>query len=370
MIVPFNDLNKHHSFLEKEIEEAISRVIENSWFVRGPEVEDFESAFSKLIGVENTISCANGTDALYISMKALNIKPGDEVIVPAHSWISTSETVTQAGGKVIFCDTSYEDFLINTDLIENLITPNTVGIIPVHLFGQPANMEKIMAIAKTNNLWVIEDCAQAHLAEFKGKKVGTFGDAATFSFYPGKNLGAMGDAGAIVTNQSKLAENMTSFARHGGLKKGIHKIEGINSRMDGIQAAILNVKLPYLKEWTRKREEVANYYSDSLDDLSEIVVPKAYDDVKHVWHLYVIQNKSRDLLANFLKKNNVETAINYPICLPLLPAYSRFNFCKDDFPIASNHQSNILSLPIFPEITKEQVDHVCKLIKDFSYNQT
>jgi len=365
MDVPFNDLRKHHLTIKDEIEDAINLVIDTSSFVRGPQVEEFERSFSNLIGIQNCVSCANGTDAIYISMKALEIKPGDEVIVPAHSWISTSETVTQAGGKVVFCDTLDDGFLINPDGIAKLITPKTVGIIPVHLFGHPADMDKIMAIANENQLWVIEDCAQAHLAEYKGKQVGTFGNAATFSFYPGKNLGAMGDAGAIVTNNKKLADKMAAFARHGGLTKGSHIMEGINSRMDGIQAAILNVKLPLLESWTLKRKEIANKYIEFLDEISEIILPFERSDSSHVWHLFVIQHEMRDELAKYLKARGVQTIINYPICLPLLPAYSRLKHHENDFPIASRHQKQILSLPIFPEITDEQIKHVCNSIKEF-----
>jgi len=253
MKVPFSDLYAQYLSIRAEIDDAIARVIRNSSFIRGVEVDNFEENYAKLMGVQHCISCANGTDALYIAMHALGVKPGDEVIVPAHSWISTAEAVTQAGGSVIFCDTRDEDFTINPDLIEARITDRTVGMIPVHLFGHPAQMDKISRIAEKYKLWLIEDCAQAHIATCKGQMVGQFGDAATFSFYPGKNLGAMGDAGAIVTNDAGLAYRAARFARHGGLVKGTHEIEGINSRLDGLQAAVLNAKLAHLASWTRKR---------------------------------------------------------------------------------------------------------------------
>ena len=255
MIVPFVDLHAQYLSIKTEIDEAIASVIRESAFIRGRFVTDFEQQFAKAVGVRHCVSCANGTDSLYILMQGLGIKPGDEVITTAHSWISTSGTITQAGGKVVFCDTDAETFTIDPAQIESKVTPRTVGIIPVHLYGQPADMDPILEIAKRRGLWVIEDCAQAHMAEYKGRKVGTMGVAASFSFYPVKNLGAMGDAGALVTNDGKLAEWCELYARHGG--KGEHKIEGINSRLDGLQAAILSVKLPHLGRWTEGRRRVA-----------------------------------------------------------------------------------------------------------------
>ena len=244
--VPFADLYAQYLCIKPGIDAAIAQVIKRSAFIRGPFLDAFEKDFAKLMGVPHCVSCANGTDALYISMRALGLKPGDEVVTTAHSWIATSETITQAGGQVVFCDTDRDTFTIDPAQIEAKITPRTVGIIPVHLYGQPADMGAIMAIAKKRRLWVLEDCAQAHLARFDGKTVGTFGNAAAFSFYPGKNLGAMGDAGAIVTSSGPLAEHAAMFARHGGLVKGDHRIEGINSRLDGLQAAILSVTLKHL----------------------------------------------------------------------------------------------------------------------------
>src|SRR2546428_1851761 len=229
MTIPFVDLHAQYLTIKSEIDAAIADVIARSAFIRGPQVERFERAWAKILGVKHCVSCANGTDALYIAMRALGVKPGDEVITTAHSWISTSETITQAGGRVVFCDTDYDTFTNDPALIEAKITSATVGIIPVHLYGQPADMGAIMAIARKHNLWVIEDCAQAHLAKSRGQLVGTFGDISTFSFYPGKNLGAYGDAGCAVTNDDRLADWMATFARHGG--KGERTMESIKSPM-------------------------------------------------------------------------------------------------------------------------------------------
>ena len=258
MTIAFVDLHAQYLTIKSEIDAAIADVIARSAFIRGSHVEAFERAWAETLGVKHCVSCANGTDALYVAMRALGVKAGDEIITTAHSWISTSETITQAGGRVVFCDTTDDTFTIDPTLIEQKITPATVGIIPVHLYGQPADMDPIMAIARKHKLWVIEDCAQAHMAQYKGRQVGTLGDVATFSFYPAKNLGAYGDAGCAVTNDDRLADWMTTFARHGG--KGDHVMEGINSRMDGLQAAILNVKLPHLPVWTEARRRVAARY--------------------------------------------------------------------------------------------------------------
>lgn len=365
MNVPFNDLYAQYLSLKPEIDDAIERTIQNSAFVRGPEVELFEENFAKLMGVDHCVSCANGTDALYIAMHALGVKPDDEVIVPAHSWISTSETVTQAGGKVIFCDTRDVDFTIDVDAIEEKISDKTVGIIPVHLYGHPAQMDDVMRIAKKHNLWVIEDCAQAHLATYNGTKVGQFGDIATFSFYPGKNLGAMGDAGALVTSDAQFARRAARFARHGGVVKGSHEIEGINSRLDGLQAAILNVKLPHLSDWTQKRREVADIYQSRLAGVGDLILPQVGKHASHVWHLFVIRSKQRDSLKTYLASKGIQTVINYPVALPFLDAYAHQDNAIEDFQIAHGHQSEILSLPLFPEISAEMQSFVINEINQF-----
>jgi dTDP-4-amino-4,6-dideoxygalactose transaminase len=328
--VPFVDLKKQYLSLREEIDSAFARVIQDSSFIRGPEVEVFESSFARSIGVKNCISCANGTDALYIAMKALGIGAGDEVITTAHSWISTSETITQAGGKVVFCDVNEDDFLLDVSKLEGLITPRTKGIIPVHLFGQAVDMGPLLEIAKKNNLWVLEDCAQAHFATYNGKTVGTFGDAATFSFYPGKNLGAMGDAGAVVTSNDKLADHMKLFARHGG--KGEHLMEGINSRMDGLQAAVLNIKLPKMDEWTDKRRKAAQYYDDLLQSIPSVTLPIEKSGNKHVYHLYVIKVPKRDELKEYLEASGIQTVVNYPKALPFYKAYEYLEHLPQDFP--------------------------------------
>lgn len=365
MRIPFVDLHAQYLTIKGEVDAAIADVIRESAFIRGPHVDAFERNFSSLLGIEHCVSCANGTDALYIAMHALGLKPGDEVITTAHSWISTSETITQAGGRVVFCDTDEDTFTINPALIEAKITSRTRGIIPVHIYGHSADMDPIMEIARKHGLWVIEDCAQAHFARYKGRFVGTFGVIATFSFYPGKNLGAMGDAGCAVTSDDGLASRMAMFARHGGLKKGDHQIEGVNSRLDGLQAAILNVKLPHLPDWTNRRQDVAAAYDRELGDMPDIVIPAVAAGCEHVYHLYVIRTPRRDELASFLKSRQIETVLNYPTALPFLPAYRYLRYQPEDFPVAHANQSRVLSLPVFPEMTAGQIERVVVAIREF-----
>jgi dTDP-4-amino-4,6-dideoxygalactose transaminase len=273
--------------------------------------------------------------------------------------------ITHAGANVVFCDTDASTFTIDPAAIESAITPRTVGIVPVHLYGQPADMDAIMEIARRRKLWVIEDCAQAHLAQYAGQQVGTFGDAATYSFYPGKNLGAMGDAGAIVTGRSDLAERMAMLARHGGLVKHQHRIEGINSRLDGLQAAVLSAKLPHLTRWTQARQAAAAEYDVGLNQIEEVVVPQVATGRTHVYHLYTIQHPERDRLAAHLNANGVQTAINYPVALPFVEAYGRLDHRPEQFPNAHRHQGRILSLPMFAEITAQQQKTVVDLIRSF-----
>jgi dTDP-4-amino-4,6-dideoxygalactose transaminase len=363
--VPFADLYAQYLSIRSEIDSAIAEVIRTSAFIRGPFVEEFERAFADMMGAPHCVSCANGTDALYIAMRALGVKSGDEVIAPAHSWISTTETITQAGGKVVFCDTDPETFTIDPARIVAKIGPRTVGIVPVHLYGQPADMDPIMALAAKHKLWVLEDCAQAQLARYKGRRVGTFGIAASFSFYPGKNLGAMGDAGAITTADADLAQRMAMFARHGGLNKGDHQIEGMNSRLDGLQAAVLLVKMRHLEAWTARRQEIARRYSELLGGIDGLTRPLVASDREHVWHLYVVRHRRRDALAKYLASRGIQTGINYPVALPFLPAYRRFGHTREDFPVAYGHQSQILSLPIFAEITWAQIQTVADAIRSF-----
>ena len=360
----FVDLHAQYLTIRDEIDDAIATVIGESAFVRGRHVEEFERRYASALASKHCVSCGDGTDAIYIALRALGLAAGDEVIVPAHTWIASGETVTQAGGRVVFCDTEERFYTIDPDAIEERITDRTKGIIVVHLFGQPADMDPILEIARRHGLWIIEDCAQAHFAKYKGRHVGTIGDVGTFSFYPGKNLGAMGDAGCLVTDRDDVARFSSLFARHGG--KGDHLIEGINSRLDGIQAAILNVKLNHIEGWTRERVRLAARYDNLLSALPGVSVPERRDDSSHVFHLYVIRSTARDSLRAYMAERGIPTIISYPRALPFYPAYAYLGHSPADFPVAFRHQNEILSLPIYPELTPGDQERVVEAIREFA----
>ncbi len=365
MYVPFVDLKKQYQSIRKDIDNAIAQVIEETSFIGGKHVENFEQQFASLYGVKHCISVANGTDSLYILMKMLGIGAGDEVITVANSWISSSETISQTGARPVFIDIDPVFYSISEKDIEKVISPRTKAIIPVHLHGQVCEMDAIMQVANKYNIPVIEDCAQSHFSEYKGKRAGTMGLAASFSFYPGKNLGAYGDAGCVITNDDSLAEKVKMFARHGALKKHQHQIEGINSRLDGLQAAILSAKLPYILEWTEKRISRAASYQQHLSNIPWITLPEVRPNSKHTFHLYVIRCKQRDEVMKLLRDNGVETAIHYPTALPNMKAYQYLGYQPGDFPIATKYQDQILSLPIFPELADEQIAHIADTLRKF-----
>lgn len=368
MEVPFVDLYAQYLTIQKDVDQVLEDVIKESAYIRGPYVDQFEKEYANDYGVNHCISVANGTDAIYITLKMMGITEGDEVITTAHSWFSTSETIVQAGAKPVFVDVD-DYFTINADKIEQHITARTKAIIPVHLYGQPANMTKIMAIARKHNLFVIEDCAQAHYAQWKGQRVGTFGDAGTFSFYPGKNLGAYGDAGAIITNNDELAEKVRMYSNHGSLSKHDHQINGLNSRMDGLQAAILLKKLPHIHSWTQERNKIADKYTQFFtENKIPVVTPDIREYGKHVFHLYVIKTDKRDELMAYLSKSGIQSSIHYPKILPALEAYSYLNLSLDEYPVALKHQRQILSLPIYPELSDDMLNYVVENIKKFFTN--
>lgn len=359
-MIPFVDLRAQYLSIKDEIDEAIQRVILNASFIGGEEVKRFEDNFARWLGIEFFIGCANGTDSIEILLKSMGIGPGDEVIVPALSWISTSEAVSTVGAKPVFVDILEDYYTIDEDLIEPAITPRTKAIIPVHLYGQPCDMTRIMAIAEKHNLKVLEDCAQAHGATWKGQKVGTFGHCSSFSFFPGKNLGAYGDAGGMATNDPELAHMARMIANHGQIKKHEHLIEGRNSRLDGLQAAILDVKLKYLDGWIRQRIRWAREYDKRLYDIKWVNVPQDRPQGVHAYHLYVIRNSNRDVLKKNLESYNIQCAIHYPLPLPFLQSYSNRKFSTESFSVSEKVCKEILSLPIYPEFTKDYIDSIYK----------
>lgn len=365
MKIPFVDLHAQYLAHRPEIDAAIANTIRDTAFIGGEPVRAFEKQYAEFYGIRHCVSVANGTDAIYIALRMLGIGAGDEVITTAHSWISTSETVSQAGATPVFVDVD-EHYLIDPEKIEAAITPRTRAIIPVHLYGQAADMGRIMAIAKRHDLVVIEDCSQAHLATWNGQRVGTFGAVATFSFYPGKNLGAYGDAGAIITNDEALASKMRMYANHGALVKHTHLIEGINSRLDGMQAAILSAKLPHLQDWTARRQAVAAEYNRLFaGKLPADALPRVRPGATHVYHLYVIQVDRRAEMAAHLQARDISTAVHYPVALPFMPAYARLGGRPEAFPRAHRNQDRILSLPIYPEMTGDMIAYVAQAVIDF-----
>jgi dTDP-4-amino-4,6-dideoxygalactose transaminase len=359
-MIPFVDLRAQYNSIKGEIDEAIGECVSGGNFIKGKVVTDFEKAFADYLGAEYCVGCGNGTDALEIILTSLKIGTGDEVIVPALTWISTSECVNNVGAEPVFVDIIPDTYAIDYSKIEEKITKKTKAIIPVHLYGCPADMNEIVRIADTYGLFVIEDCAQAHGAEYFGKKAGTFGIASAFSFFPSKNLGAFGDGGAIVTNNKDLAESVRKISNHGQLnEKHKHFIIGRNSRLDSIQASILLVKLRHLAVWNQKRRKAAGYYLSRLKENSKLILPFAEKEKVHVYHLFVIRSKNREKLIELLDEKSISWGIHYPNALPFLDPYSYKKHKHEDFAISGSMTKEILSIPIYPEISEEQLDLIC-----------
>lgn len=364
--VPFVDLKKQYMSIQEEIDYAISNVLSDTAFVGGPYLKSFEKVFANFCQVKYCVGVGNGTDALYIALRALEIGTGDEVITAANSFIATSEAITMTGARPVFVDINPKTYNIDINKIEEKITKNTRAIIPVHLYGQPADMDHILETARIYNLKVVEDAAQAHGAVYKGRTIGSIGDVACFSFYPGKNLGAYGDGGAIVTNNEELALKARMIANHGRIDKYNHEVEGENSRLDGLQAAILQVKLRHLPEWTEKRRKNAYLYNEFLKG-TEVITPFEINDVKAVYHLYVVRinQNIRQQFQDYLKSEGISTGIHYPIALPNLKAYAYLNHSEEDFPEATMASKEIISLPMFPELEESQISYISEKICSF-----
>lgn len=364
--IPFVDLRSQYESIKEKIDETILDVLSSCAFVGGPYVKAFEEEFAAFCHVRHCIGVGNGTDALFVALRALGIGEGDEVITAANSFIATSEAITMTGARVVFADIDPLSYNIDPEKLEEKITPRTRAVIPVHLYGQPADMDPILAIAREHDLKVVEDAAQAHGAEYRGRRAGSLGDMACFSFYPGKNLGAYGDGGAIVTEDDGLATKARMIANHGRMDKYNHEMEGVNSRLDGLQAAILQVKLHHLEKWTEQRRKNAYCYNEFLEN-SGLITPVEKEDVRAVYHLYVVRvkNGSREELQSYLKDKGVSTGIHYPIALPHLNAYAYLGHGDGEFPEAMESSREILSLPMFPELKEEQIRYICGSIAEF-----
>jgi len=362
MKVPFVDLKAQYASIKDEIDSAMLKVAGETAFVSGRYATAFENEFANYIGSAHCVAVGNGTDALEIALQAIGVERGDEVIVPANTFIATAEGVSNIGATPVFVDIDAETYNIDPAKIEEKITPKTKAIIPVHLYGLPAAMDAVMSIARRHNLKVLEDCAQAHGATYKGQRVGTFGDVATFSFYPSKNLGAFGDAGAILTNNSETADRARLIANHGQISKNRHTIIGRNSRMDGIQAAVLSVKLRHLDGWLEGRRNNAAAYNETLNGAG-VLTPTEPAESKHVYHLYVVQVDDRDALMVKLNDAGIECGMHYPTALPFMEAYAHLGHTPDEFPVAHSQMGRLLSLPMYAELTREMIEYVCNTLK-------
>jgi dTDP-4-amino-4,6-dideoxygalactose transaminase len=364
MAVKFLNLLGQYQAIKPEIDKAIADVIRDSAFISGEYASRFEKAFGEFQQSPFCIGCANGTDAIEIALEALDLPRGSEVLVPANSFIASSEAVTRAGHRVVFCDCDPKDYTISTDSMRKKLTPRTKAVLVVHLYGQPCNMDDVMAVAAAHGLKVIEDCAQAHGADFNGRRVGTIGDFGTFSFYPGKNLGAYGDAGLITTTDPDLAKHARMIANHGRIAKYDHEFEGRNSRLDGLQGAILTVKLKHIEEWLTRRQSIANHYRDNLEGVGDLVLPASRNWGRHVYHLFVVRTKRRDALQKFLAERGIETGIHYPIALPKLRAYEYCGQADEDF-FANRTDSELLSLPIGDHMSDADAQEVIAACRTF-----
>ncbi|MBC7343529.1 MAG: DegT/DnrJ/EryC1/StrS family aminotransferase [Clostridia bacterium] len=362
MNVPFLDLKSAYLELKDELDSAYQRVMESGWYILGSEVDAFEREFAAYCGVKHCIGVGNGLDALHLTLRAAGIGPGDEVIVPANTYIATWLAVSYAGATPVPVEPNERTYNIDPTRVEAAITCRTKAIMPVHLYGQPADMDPILEIAQRHGLWVFEDAAQAHGARYKGRRIGSLGDAAGFSFYPGKNLGAFGDGGAVTTNNDELAERIRALRNYGSQVKYINRYKGLNSRLDELQAALLRVRLRRLDGWNARRSMVAATYSQALVE-TDLILPYVPEWAEPVWHLYVVRSRARDVLQKRLADAGIGTLIHYPIPPHLQDAYKDLGFSRGAYPITERLAQEVLSLPMGPHLLPEHVNAVVQAVK-------
>ena len=365
MTISFNDFIRTYDICGQQIEQAIQKTLQSGWYILGQQTANFEAAYAQFNETKHCIGVANGLDALNISLKALGIGKGDEVIVPSNTYIATVLAISYVGAKPVFVEPNSETYNIDPLSIEAKITPRTKAIMPVHLYGQACEMDKITYIAQKYNLFIVEDNAQAQGAYCGNKLTGSFGDINGTSFYPTKNLGAIGDAGAITTNNDVLADFSRTMRNYGSEKKYYNKIIGVNSRLDELQAAILQVKLPYLRRWNAQRARIADLYTEGLKNIDDLILPVLAHNCTSVWHLYVIQTSKRDALADYLKSKGIMTSIHYPVAPHLQVAYKHLKLKKGAFPIAEHLANNVLSLPIYPELRPDEIAYLIDTVRAF-----
>jgi dTDP-4-amino-4,6-dideoxygalactose transaminase len=363
--VPFLDLKAAHSEIKPELDAAIERVQASGCYILGPEVEAFEDEFARFCGVSHAIGVANGLAALQLALLAMDIGPGDEVIVPSNTFIATWIAVSACGAMPVPVEPDPTTFNIDPGLVERAITPRTKAVIPVHLYGQPADLDPLLSIARANGLSVLEDAAQAHGARYRGRRIGGHGTAAAWSFYPGKNLGAMGDAGAVTTDDPQLAERLRVLRNYGSRHKYVNEVRGTNSRLDPLQAAILRAKLGHLADWNDRRRRIAALYLSALQDCG-LVLPAIAPECDPAWHLFVVRSKQRDALQAYLASEGIATQIHYPIPPHMQGAYSDLAMDRDQLPIARDMAEEVLSLPIGPHLSDAQVGYVCATIQNWN----
>lgn len=365
MNIPFATFKHMHDEIREDLDNAYKKVMDSNYFIQGKECEMFEKEFAEYCGAKYCVGVATGLDALYLILKALDIKEGDEVIVPSNTFIATALAVSYCGATPVFVEPILETYNINPNLIEEKISSHTKAIIPVHLQGRAADMDAINKIAKKNGLYVIEDAAQAHGCEYKGKKVGTLSDAAGFSFYPGKNLGALGDGGAVVTNNKDLAEKIRALGNYGSDYKYHHIYKGTNSRLDEIQSAFLRCKLPHLNKWNEERRKIAKKYIEGISNPLIKLPLKDDNEFRHIYHVFVIRCQKRDELENYLKENGIGTVKHYPIPLHLQEAYKDLNIHKGALPIAEEISATVLSIPMYYGMTDTEIQYVIDKLNEF-----
>jgi dTDP-4-amino-4,6-dideoxygalactose transaminase len=365
MKVPFSDLGRQHEPIKKALHDAAIRVIDSCHYIGGEEVAAFEKDMAVWQGVPDVCGVACATSGLFATLKGHGIGAGDEVITTVHTAIATAEAITLTGARVVFCDLQPGYFNLDPAQIQKKITPRTKAIVPVHLYGQPADMDAIMEIAANHRLLVIEDCAQAQGARHRGRRVGTIGDAAVFSFFPSKNLGGFGDGGAVTAKNPDILKKIRMFSNHGRTQKYLHEFEGINSRLDALQAALLRICLPLVDEWNAKRRQVARSYAEGLNGVKQVTLPKELANTEPIYHVYCIVVPDREALQAHMKKQGIETGVHYPYSLNVLPAYAYLKQGAGSFPLAERACQHMLSLPMFPAMTKDEAGAVCAAVKQF-----
>ena len=367
--VQFLDLKRQHAPLRESIVHSFEKIFDTANFINGPDVEVFEKKLAKWLDVEDVVGVSCATDGLYASLRMLGIGPGDEVITTAHTAIPTAEAITMTGAEVVFCDIHLGTCNIDHNQAKKLITSRTKAIVVVHLYGQPVDLDAFVEIAKKSNLYLVEDCAQALGAKYRSKNVGTIGDVGIYSFFPSKPLGGIGDGGAVIARDADLLKRIRMFCNHGRQDKFNHEFQGFNSRLDTMKAAMLNIALPHLNEWNRKRRDIADQYEQCLKNITEINLPQLLTSISPVWHIYAIRVPDRKPFQEYLKNNGIATGIHYPSTLNLLPAYAYLNQGPGSYPYAEYHCSHTVSLPMHPTMTMEDVQYVAETISNFFTKQ-